>query len=80
MTSQAEADEQGHQIGEIRRKSGADQTADAFGRLAWDRWRAAMQCDFPPWDKLAAIERTAWIASAAAVRKAEQDLVKGATE
>jgi hypothetical protein len=77
MTTQNEADQQAQQIGEIRRDSSAEQLADAFGRIARDAYWDAASVACVMWEKVHPGERKLWIAAAAAVRKAEKELVRG---
>jgi hypothetical protein len=79
MTTQDEADQQAQQIGEIRRDSTAEQLDEAFGRIAYEAFYSALENVLPPraWEKDTLRMRAPWIAAAAAVRKAEQELVRG---
>jgi hypothetical protein len=74
--SQADADNLAQQIGEIRRDLTAAQMDDAFGRLARDAWMAAAGASesIAEWERLTPETRAPWIATAQAVRKAEQEL------
>lgn len=78
MTTQAEADEIGHQIGETGRKADREATDDSFGRINCDAFYAAIGMQDLPWERLEDEFKAPWIAAAAAVRKAEQELRDGA--
>lgn len=80
MTTQQEADEQGKLIGDIRRGSGDEQIADAFGQVNY-RAHGEMtgELHMTPWNRLNERARSPWIAGAQAVLKAQTELIAGQT-
>ena len=74
MTTQADSDNLGQQIGEIRRNSTEAQLDDAFGRIAYTRFHDRIGGWFARWEDIEHDEKQAWIAAAAAVLKAEREL------
>lgn len=74
MTTQADADNLGQQIGEIRRDSTEAQLDDAFGRINYTRFHDRIGGWFARWEDIEPEERHAWIVAAKAVRAEDRKL------